>query len=44
MNQIAIIFTGNCLFKGATMSKKNPANTNIILIIKTTAYLILLYI
>lgn len=44
MNQIAIIFTGNCLFKGSTMSKKNPANANRILIINTTAYLILLYI
>ena len=44
MNQIAIIFVGSCLFKGSPKSKKKPANTNIILIIKTTAYLILLYI
>ena len=38
MNQIAIIFVGSWLFKGSPKSKKKPANTNIILIIKTTAY------
>ena len=38
MNQIAIIFTGNCLFKGSTMSKKNPANANRILIINNIMF------